>query len=82
MEKQYVNVRCDHMKDGTLRPKKIFWEDGRVTDISRTLHVTVPVEDEFEGIRYTVLIGSAEKYIYRTGNKWYVEPVRNKEDTS
>ena len=27
---------------------------------------------EYEGIRYTVLIGSAEKYIYRVKNSWYV----------
>ena len=24
------------------------------------------------GIRYTILIGSAEKYIYRVGHAWYV----------
>ena len=82
MEKLFVNVRCDHHKDGTLRPRQILWADGRAWDIKRTLHVAEPVEDEFEGIRYTVLIGSAEKYIYRTGTKWYVEPVRAEEDTS
>jgi len=82
MEKLFVNVRYDHHKDGTLRPVRIIWADGRTWDIKRTLHVAEPVEDEFEGIRYTVLIGSAEKYIYRTGTKWYVEPVRAEEDTS
>ena len=82
MEKLFVNVRCDHHKDGSLRPRQILWVDGRTWDIKRTLHVAEPVEDEFEGIRYTVLIGSAEKYIYRTGTKWYVEPVRAEEDTS
>ena len=82
MEKRYVNVRCDHHPDGTLTPRQILWDDGRTWDIRRTLHVAEPVEDEFEGIRYTVLIGSAEKYIYRTGSKWYVNPVRTKEDTS
>ena len=82
MEKLYVNVRCDHHPDGTLKPRQIIWEDGRTWEIRRTLHVAEPVEDEFEGIRYTVLIGSAEKYIYRIGTKWYVSPVRTKEDTS
>jgi hypothetical protein len=28
------------------------------------------LEGEFEGIRYTVYIGSAEKYIYRVGHTW------------
>lgn len=82
MEKLYVKVRCNHHTDGTLRPLQILWADGRTWDIKRTLHVAEPVEEEFEGIRYTVLIGSAEKYIYRIGTKWYVEPVRAEEDTS
>ena len=60
MEKLFIDVRCDHRADGTFRPRKILWPDGRTWDIKRTLHVAEPVEDEFEGIRYTVLIGSAE----------------------
>ena len=82
MEKLFVDVRCEHHADGTLRPREILWEDGRTGQIRRTLHVAEPVGDEFEGIRYTVLIGSAEKYIYRAGSRWYVEPVSRKEDTS
>ncbi len=82
MDKHFVNVRCDHHQDGTLQPRQILWGDGRTWDIKRTLHVAEPVEDEFEGIRYTVLIGSAEKYIYRIGTQWYVETVRAEEDTS
>ncbi len=82
MEMQFVNVRCDHYPDGTIRPRQIIWDDGKTWEIRRTLHVAEPVENEFEGIRYTVLIGSAEKYIYRIGTKWYVNPVRTKEDTS
>ena len=82
MEKRFVNVRCDHYPDGTIRPRQIIWDDGRTWDIKRTIHVAEPVENEFEGIRYTVLIGSAEKYIYRIGAQWYVNLIRTKEDTS
>ena len=82
MEMQFVNVRCDHYPDGTIRPRQIIWDDGKTWEIRRTLHVAEPVENEFEGIRYTLLIGCAEKYIYRIGTKWYVNPVRTKEDTS
>ena len=82
MEKLYVKVRCDHHTDGTLRPRQILWADGRTWDIKRTLHVAEPVEDEFEGIRYTVLIGSAEEYMYLDGKRWYVDPSFGKEDTS
>ncbi|MBR1757722.1 MAG: hypothetical protein IJ744_03205 [Lachnospiraceae bacterium] len=82
MEKHFVNVKCDHYKDGTIRPKQIIWEDGRVWEVKRTIHVAEPVENEFEGIRYTVLIGSAEKYIYKVGTQWYVEPIHNTEENS
>ena len=82
MEKIFVNVCCDHHPDGTLRPRQISWPDGRTWDILRTIHVAEPVDHEYEGIRYTVLIGSAEKYIYRTGTQWYVVPVSLKEDSS
>ena len=82
MEKLFVDVNCDHHADGTLQPRQIKWADGRTWDIRRILYVTEPVENEFEGIRYTVLIGSAEKYIYRTGNRWYVEPVHTEVDSS
>ena len=51
MDKLFVNVRCDHHKDGTLRPRQITWADGRTWNIRRTIHVAEPVENEFEGIR-------------------------------
>ena len=82
MDKLFVKVRCEHQKDGTLRPRQIIWTDGRTWNIRRTIHVAEPVENEFEGIRYTVLIGSAEKYIYRIGTKWYVHPINMEVDTS
>ena len=66
MEKVFVKVRCSHLPDGTIRPESLEWEDGQVWEITRTIHVAAPADHEFEGIRYTVLIGSAEKYIYRT----------------
>lgn len=82
MDKMFVEVSCSYYPDGTFRPKNIVWADGHVWEITRTLHIAAPVDDEFEGIRYTVLIGSAEKYLYRTGNRWYVVPIRTEVDTS
>jgi hypothetical protein len=82
MEKKYVKVQCTFLPDGTIRPVSLEWDDGQVWEITRVLHTAAPVDHEFEGIRYTVLIGSAEKYIYRTGNRWYVEPVRMEVDSS
>ncbi len=64
MEKVYVSVESITYADGSIVPLKIFWNDGRTWDIKRVIHMAEPVDDEFEGIRYTILIGSAvKKYI-------------------
>lgn len=82
MEKTKIDVECIYYPDGSFRPKRVIWTDGRCWDVERTLHICEPSGDEFEGIRYCVLIGSAEKYIYRTGASWYAEPVCMEENTS
>ena len=82
MDRIFVEVECKCYTDGSVRPSRIIWPDGRAWPITRTLHISEPAEDEFEGIRYTVLIGSAEKYIYRLGSTWYVEPAYVEVDTS
>lgn len=50
----------------------IFWPDGRKWKVDRVVYQSVSCDNEYEGIRYTVMIGSAEKYIYRAGHEWYV----------
>ncbi len=81
MEKVYVNVDYQVLGGGALKPVRIYWADGRAFDVRKTLH-SCTSEDDFEGIRYTVLIGSAEKYLYRIGGKWYVEPIQTEVDTT
>ncbi len=81
MEKRYVDVETLY-ESGQFRPVRIRHADGRITEILRTLHVARPVAQEYEGIRYTVLTGSAEKYMYLDGKRWYVDPSFGKEDTS
>ena len=72
MSRIYVNVRCGQQPDGTSAPKELIWPDGRAWEIRKTLHMAASVGNEFEGIRYTVIIGSAERYIYKAGHAWYV----------
>lgn len=72
MGKVYVSVESITYADGSIVPLKIFWDDGRTWDIKRAIHMAEPVNNEFEGIRYTILIGSAVKNIYRLGASWYV----------
>ena len=80
MKKVYVKVDYQVLTGDAVRPTRIHWHDGRTWNIRKTLHACTS-EDEFEGIRYTVLIGSAEKYLYRTGDTWYVSSVHAEVDS-
>ena len=72
MGRLYVTVNCDQTADGHSIPRSIKWDETRSSVIRRVLYsCTSPAE--YEGIRYTILIGSAEKYLYKVGDKWYVE---------
>ena len=72
MRRVYVTVNCDHTADGQSIPRNIKWDESRSSDIRKVLYVCTSPR-EFEGIRYTILVGSAEKYLYKVGDKWYVE---------
>lgn len=72
MKKELITVEADRQTDGLLLPKAVLWKDGRRFEISRVLFYSASPTGEYEGIRYTVIIGSAEKYIYRVNHKWYV----------
>ncbi len=72
MKKVYVRVDSERRESGEIIPLTVSWHDGRIWNIDRVLHTCVSHDGEFEGIRYTVIIGSAEKYIYRAGHVWYV----------
>ena len=72
MKKELITVKADRQPDGLLLPKAVLWKDGRRFEISRVLFYSASPTGEYEGIRYTVIIGSAEKYIYRVNHKWYV----------
>jgi hypothetical protein len=72
VKKELITVEADRQTDGLLLPKAVLWKDGRRFEISRVLFYSASPTGEYEGIRYTVMIGSAEKYIYRVNHKWYV----------
>ena len=72
MNKVYVQVDSERLESGEIVPLTISWQDGRIWNIDRVIHSCASPDGEYEGIRYTVFIGSAEKYIYRAGHAWYV----------
>ena len=73
MKRTFVRVECLHLEDGVAVPQKVFWRDGREWEIKRVVHSCTSMDGQFEGSRYTVIIGSAEKYIYQLGSRWYVD---------
>ena len=72
MKKIYVQVDSERQESGEVIPLTVSWQDGRIWNIDRVLHSCISHDGEYEGIRYTVIIGSSEKYIYRAGHAWYV----------
>lgn len=72
MNKIPVDVEVEVRRDGEQIPKAVIWSDGRRFAISRVVYHDMSSSNEYEGIRYTVIIGSAEKYIYRVNHTWYV----------
>ena len=71
--KEYVDMEVEFTKDGALIPRKIRWKDGRQWAIDKVIHSCESEEKDYRGIRYTVLIGGAEKYIYEHHGRWYVK---------
>ncbi len=72
MKKIYVQVDSERTEGGEAVPRAVLWRDGRVWEIGSVTHTCVSPDGEYEGVRYTVLIGSAERYLYRAGRAWYV----------
>ncbi len=72
MRRLYVTVNCDQTAQGDCIPLVIKWNASKSTEIRKVLH-SCSSPTEFEGIRYTILVGSAEQYLYKAGDKWYVE---------
>ena len=72
MKKVYVQVDSERLESGEVVPRTISWQDGRIWNIDRVIHSCTSLDREYEGIRYTVIIGSAERYIYKAGHAWYV----------
>ena len=67
-----VQIEEEKTEDGRDLLKTVILTDGRQYAIKKVLHRSVSYEDAYEGIRYTVIIGSAENYIYKVKHGWYV----------
>ncbi len=73
--KAYVSVNVDVDKEGAILPRFIRWDDGQVFNIDQVLYKCRAASKKVSGggIRYTVLIRGRESFLFREGEKWFVE---------
>ena len=77
--KVYVDVNEDRLKDGSLIPLSIIWEDGRRFEIDKILDIrhAASLKAGGAGIRYTVCVRDRETYLYLEKDKdllkWFME---------
>ena len=73
--KVIVEVYAHFDAYGTLTPKKIKWEDGRVFTIDRILDIrrAASLKAGGQGIRYTCRIQNKETYLFFDDPVWFVE---------
>ena len=75
-KKVYVTVNVDHYPDGTARPNRILFENGRSYEIDQVKSVRRAASTKVggTGLRYTVRICGKETFLFDEENgKWFVE---------
>ena len=73
--KAYVSVNVDVDKEGVALPRLIRWDNGQVFNIDQILYKCRAASKKVGGggIRYTVLIRGRESFLFREGEKWFLE---------
>lgn len=73
--KTYVAVNVDIDNEGEIHPRLIRCSNGLVYSIDRVLYKCRASSTRVGGggIRYTVLIGGRESYLFHEGDKWFIE---------
>ena len=73
--KIYLTVLAEHQRDGTVLPRALYWIDGRKYDIDRIKEAKprAATRTGGHGIRYALVIGGCERYLFREGDRWFVE---------
>ncbi len=73
--KAYVSVNLDVDEDGSVCPRLIRWNNGRIFEIERIKYKCRAASAKVGGggIRYTVIIRGHESFLFQEGNRWFVE---------
>ena len=73
--KAYVSVNVDVDEEGVMHPRFIRWTDGLIFNIDQILYKCRASSKKVGGggIRYTIMVKGKESYLFREGEKWFVE---------
>lgn len=74
-KKAHVSVNVDVDESGELHPRLIRWCNGTVYPIDQILYKCRAASKKVNGggIRYTVVIRGKESFLFKEGDKWFVE---------
>lgn len=72
MRRVYVGVLTQFDSAGNIHPLSVTWEDGRVYPVESVLELRV-ARTGVGRFRYTVRIHGQDTYLYRSGDKWFME---------
>jgi hypothetical protein len=74
-QKVYLTVLAEHRRDGTVLPRAFYWVDGQKYEIDRVRDAKpcAATKAGGHGIRYAVAINGRERYLFREGDRWFVE---------
>ena len=83
---QRINVEVIARFDleGSVIPLEILWEDGRTFPIDRviTSQWAASLKAGGQGIRYTVLVGGRQAYLFFENPLWFVECINRSKCTA
>jgi len=73
--KVYVDVLEDRLKDGTILPRAITWEDGATYEIDQIMdrRKAASLKCGGVGLRYQVRIGETITYMWLEEDRWFMK---------
>jgi hypothetical protein len=76
MSRVYITVNVDFDPEGISTPRSIVWPDGRRFTVDRVIsRDRVGANWREIDQRYAVIIAGQKRFIYRKGDRWFVETV-------
>lgn len=74
MSRVYITVTVDFDPEGIATPRCIIWPDGRRFPIDRVV-ARDRIGPHWREVdqRFTVIVVGKRRYIYRKGDRWFVE---------